>query len=116
MKIEKLFFISANQMLCKVIDLLGKEKGMDFFTIDNIDEADHFIKDLNPDVILLDRESFEDDSGLIIIENFNTQIPVVSLVEEGASLPNLDSRRVILKPLQPIKILGQLEDLLKNEG
>ena len=45
---EKVFLISKDEFIRKSLELLAKKQDRDLFSIDNVDEALHFIEDLKP--------------------------------------------------------------------
>ncbi|OIQ19768.1 MAG: hypothetical protein BM556_04610 [Bacteriovorax sp. MedPE-SWde] len=101
MKIEKLFFVSLHKMLTDTIELLGKKNGLDVFTINDFDEAYHFIKDLNPSIIVADNDGVEEEVFSKFMSEFSSQIPVV-VIGNG-------EKAKFLKPIDPIKLLDELE-------
>jgi len=101
MKIEKLFFVSLHKMLTDSIELVGKKKDLDVFTINDFEEAYHFVEDLQPQIIFADQDDVEEQVFSNFKEKFCAQIPVV-VVGSGENAQ-------ISKPIDPIKLLDDLE-------
>jgi len=101
MKIEKLFFVSLHKMLTDGFELVAKKKGLDVFTINDFEEAYHFVKDLSPQIILADEDGVEGEAFKKFVDEFSSQIPVVT-VGKGENVQ-------IAKPIDPIKLLDELE-------
>ncbi|MFG1500823.1 hypothetical protein ABMA70_11515 [Halobacteriovorax sp. XZX-3] len=105
MKIKKLFFLSNNQMMITAIEALGREVGGDFFTLSNEEEAFHFIRDIVPEVILVDLSTITADTIGKIESEFCQNIPVVQLVTKGEE----GAQRVIEAPLDIANLLSNLD-------
>lgn len=101
MKIEKLFFVSVHKMLTDTVDLVGKKKNLDVFTINDFEEAYHFIRDLQPQIIIADQDGVEKEIFEKFITEFAAQIPV-AVIGSGENAQ-------ISKPIDPIKLLDELE-------
>lgn len=105
MKIKKLFFLSDNQMMITAIEALGKEVGGEFFTLSNEDDAFHFIRDIVPEVILVDISTISAETIKKIEAEFCEKIPVVELVSKGEE----GAKRVIQAPLDIANLMSNLD-------
>ena len=82
MKINKLFVVSKNKMLLKAIEIACKNSEKDFFTIDNFDEAVHFVEDIKPDVVVIDTSDALLESEEFQ-KNMNSNFKVVKLIKKN---------------------------------
>ena len=80
-----------------------KQKGQDVFTIDNLDEAQHFFLDLRPSLLLLDADLAQSHGYVEIVEKAN-EIPVVYIGDDNQNY-------MIKKPVDVMSLLDQLEEL-----
>ncbi len=104
MKVKKLFVISTQEMLRRTIEGYCKKQGIEIFHIDDANEAIHFINDLNPDVILLCTEQYQEDEILAIR---NTQIPVIDLLSKQGN----STQKYLLLPVNPVSLILEIEAL-----
>lgn len=94
-------------MMITAIEALGKEVGADFFTLSDENDAFHFIRDIVPEVILVDLSTVAAETIERIEAEFCEQIPVVELVTKGEE----GARRAIEAPLDIANLLANLDKI-----
>lgn len=109
MKINKLFVVSKNKMLLKAIEIACKNSEKDFFTIDNFDEAVHFVEDIKPDVVVIDTSDALLESKEFL-GNINSNFKVVKLIEKSESSSHEDL--LLELPVNPTSLWRDLEKLI----
>ncbi len=91
-------------MMITAIEALGKEIGGDFFTLSDENDAFHFIRDIKPEVILVDLSTVTADTISKIEEEFCENIPVVQIVTNGAG----SSKRTLEAPVDIANLMTNL--------
>lgn len=92
-------------MMITAIEALGKEVGGEFFTLSVEEDAFHFIRDIMPEVILVDISTISSQTIRKIEEDFCEKIPVVELVTKGEE----GAKRAIAAPLDIANLLSNLD-------
>lgn len=109
MEINKLFVISKNDMMLKAIELYGKRNHLEFFVIDNLEESEHFLRDLNPVAVLIDNQDLKDSDVKALISNIINEPFIVLTKDIGTN------HAVYSDPIEPTEIAKKIYRL-KNES
>ena len=111
MKINKLFVVSKNKMLLKAIEIACKNAKRNFFTIDDFNEAAHFIVDLKPDVVVID-SSQAMDLGEKLRAKITAGTMIVKLLEKSQADEIKSDETHLILPVNPTSLWRDLEQLL----
>ncbi len=120
---KKVFYGEKQKFLCDMLTESFKREGLEVYTTSSLEETDYFIRDFDPELLLIDilvlwpcREDF-----LLEIKQREEQgkrIPLVltGFPEDQDLLSNLGVEYLafIEKPLNPIELISQLKSLLES--
>lgn len=97
---KKLFFLSKNRLLTKMLTYGAKERSILFYSLDDIGEANFRISEFEADIVLVEYASY---SASRITELNLSHMTLLMTEEEKKSLPlDLLNSKILLKPLSPL--------------
>lgn len=105
MKVKSLFIVSKSGLFLKALDNYFKKVGLSIFTIDHATEALHFIKDLNPDIVLVTIGDFSDLEISAISDVARRLVKLVERESENSTFPELKL------PINPENLIRKLEEI-----
>ncbi|MGE3609861.1 MAG: hypothetical protein AB7I27_09780 [Bacteriovoracaceae bacterium] len=108
-------WIDQNTFASNLVERVFKKKDLPFYTISQVNDFLYLVKDLNPEVLVLDAST-----ALSSLDAFRSQyllmekIPLIVL-DPKDGLDFLENKiGEIKRPFDPFEIPGQISNLLKN--
>lgn len=97
---KKLFFLSKNRLLTKMLTYGALERSIPFYSLDDINEANFRISEFEAEIVLVEYSSY----SFSAITNLNlSRMTLLMTEEEKNNLPHdLLNFKILLKPLSPL--------------
>jgi DNA-binding NtrC family response regulator len=116
---KKLFFIESEIFLRQTIEKTLGAKGWQVYSSEGLEDCLYLLKDLKPELLLLDLKSLDQQEASFFKHIKDTQIPVISMGfetdKERESHFDCSFSGFIEKPLSPTDLESQLLLFLKTD-
>ncbi len=111
-------WIDQNTFATSLIERAFKRKALSFYSLAQVDDFSYLVDDLKPDLIVLDAETFSQNSQKFLNQYESSilmQATPFILIEPKGDFSFLKNKiGELSKPLDPFKIPEMLQTFLKN--
>ncbi|MBF0206645.1 MAG: hypothetical protein HQK53_07125 [Oligoflexia bacterium] len=114
----KIFIIDKIKFRCSMMELVLKSQGMEVFSVNSADDSLYLIKDLRPDLLILDGETISSTNDTTFLDCFRqseeiSSTPALVIGNDfDISLPNF--KGFVHNPVSAVAIIQKVKEALNR--